>query len=523
MREEGSATSDTVRTKMRQNRLTRRSFLQRLGLVSGSSLVFGTMDAWALMGEPAGPRPDLPPTTRNARVLVLGAGISGMTAAWELVQLGYDVRVLEARDRVGGLNHTIRRGTEETDLDGVKQVAGFDEGLYFNSGPWRIPNSHTGLLGYCKELGVALEIFVNEHDNGVLFYEGEQYGALSGRKMRLREIKADMRGHTAELLAKAVDQRALDLPVNGEDVDKLVAYLVGEGYLTAADHVYAANRARGEGDPHDLAALLRSGLTSRIRSVDQPGLMRAPMFQPVGGMDRIPMAFARALGDRITLDAEVRSVRQSESGVRVVYRDTVSGREAELAGDYVIAALPFSILKKLPIDLSPEMATAVAGVTQSQSSKIGLQMKRRFWEEDEGIFGGQAYTNLNLGSFAYPSNDFFSPKGILLGFYGSATTAGLIDRSNAGRIQHVLDQASRFHPQMTAEFETGYAKFWPRIRHSEGAYANTATALLPKLNTPDGRIYLGSAALSTSPGWQEGAISAAWATVKRLHERVMAS
>ena len=508
---------------MKKPVLTRRDFLLRFGAMSGSGLAFGAMDAWELVGQPAGARPDLPPLTRASSVLVLGAGISGMAAALELGKLGYDVKVLEARNRVGGLNHTIRRGTEETDLDGVRQVAAFDEGMYFNSGPWRIPNTHTGLLGYCKELGVPLQIFVNEHDNGILYYEGEQYGALSGKKLRLREVKADLRGHTAELLAKAVDQRSLDLPVTGEDVDKLVAYLVGEGYLSNADHVYRANRARGDGDPHDLTSLLRAGFASRVRSVDQPGLMRAPMFQPVGGMDQIPMAFARALGNRITLNAEVESVLQSESGVKVVYRNTVNGRKTELSANYVLCCLPFTILKKLDVNFSPEMKATVAGVTHSASSKIGLQMKRRFWEEDEGIFGGQAYTNVGVGSFAYPSNDFFAKKGILLGFYGSATTGGLLEKSNAERIQYVLDNASRFHPQMKAEFETGYAKFWPKVKYSEGAYASTATALIPRLTQPDGRIYLGSAALSTEPGWQEGAISAAWGTVKRLHERVMAS
>jgi monoamine oxidase len=508
---------------MKKMELSRRDFLLRVGVLGGSSLAFGAMNAWDLNGQTLATRPDLPPVSKATKVLVLGAGMSGMTAAWELGKLGYEVKVLEARNRVGGLNHTIRRGTEETDLNGVSQTAAFDEGMYFNSGPWRIPNTHEGTLGYAKEFGVPLQIFVNEHDNGILFYEGEQYGALSGKKLRLREVKADMRGYTAELLAKATDKRALELPVTGEDVDKFVAYLTGEGYLTNPDHVYKANRARGEGNPYDLTALLRSGFSSRVRSVDQPGLMRAPMFQPVGGMDQIPMAFGRALGKKITLNSEVMSVRQSAEGVKVVYKNTSNGKLHEVAADYVILALPFTILKKLDVNFSPDMKTTVAAVNHSASSKIGLQMKRRFWEEDEGIFGGQAYTNLGLGSFAYPSNDFFTKKGILLGFYGSATTGGLLDKTNPERIQHVLDNASKFHPQMKAEFETGYAKFWPKIKYSEGAFANTATALLPKLNVPDGRLYLGSAALSTDPGWQQGAIEAAWGTVKRLHERVMAT
>ena len=97
-------------------------------------------------------------------MLVLGAGVSGLVVGYELGKLGYDFRILEARDRVGGLAWTVRRGTEHTEIGGERQVCTFDEGQYVNVGPWRIPYSHTGVLNYCRELGVPLQIFVNEAD-----------------------------------------------------------------------------------------------------------------------------------------------------------------------------------------------------------------------------------------------------------------------------------------------------------------------------------------------------------------------
>ena len=93
-------------------------------------------------GEQAGPRPVLSGRPNGTKVIILGAGVSGMAVGYELGKLGYSVRVLEARDRVGGVNWTLRRGSTHTELgpNGETQVCNFDEGLYHNGGPWRLPS-----------------------------------------------------------------------------------------------------------------------------------------------------------------------------------------------------------------------------------------------------------------------------------------------------------------------------------------------------------------------------------------------
>ena len=112
-------------------------------------------------------------------------------------------------------------------------------------------------------------------------------------------------------------------------------------------------------------------------------------------------------------------------------------------------------MKGIDVNLSPEMADAVSNTAHSTSAKMGLQMKRRFWEEDDGIFGGHLWSrSLQLGEFSYPSNDYFADKGVLLGYYGGGAQAGLSDRPVGGRIEHVLAQASKVHPQMREEFES---------------------------------------------------------------------
>jgi monoamine oxidase len=514
------------------NAMSRRELLQQLGVVGGSSLVFGAMNALDLVAAPLGPRPVWRGNQASTRVVILGAGVSGLVTAYELRKLSYDCRILEARDRVGGLNWTVTRDASHTELGagGERQVCGFDEGQYFNAGPWRIPHIHHGIIGYCRELGVRLEPFVD--DDTVMFSGDPALGPLANRKVHLRELQSDLWGHTSELLAKALNQGALDRLVEAEDKERLVEFLVRAGYLDRPDLVYRPDEEdRGSGDAYDFDRLLRSPFAARLRSVSA-----GTMVQPTGGMMQIALAFQQALGDKVTLGAEVVSVRQTEDEVRVVYQDAKSRQRQELVADYVVCCLPMSILQKLDINFSPEMAQLVSVSGHSNSSKMGLQMARRFWEEDDAIYGGHLrYTpgvdsggrgGTPLPQFSYPSNDYGSKKGVLLGYYGNGELPGLdgrplVESSVAARVEHVLTHASRVHPQIRQEFEAAYCVWWPRVPYSEGAWARNPRDDLATLGQADGRLYIGSAGASSHPSWQEGAVEAGWRTVESLHARVM--
>lgn len=503
--------------------MTRRDFLERFAATAGTSLAIGAMTSWDLMAAQGATRPSLTGRVKGTRVVVLGAGLTGLMVAYELGKLGYDCRILEARDRVGGVAWSVRRGTEHTELGdgGERQVCGFDEGLYVNVGPWRIPHFHTGVLDYCKELGVPLQIFINETEASYCYFEGEAGGALANKRVRLREVKADLAGYTSELLAKVVDQGKLDQPLTKEDKERLVAFLVSHGYLDSGDHAYKGGAHRGPGDPHDFRALLLPGFSSRARSVIA-GTGQAPMFQPIGGMDQFPKAFQRRLADKITFGAEVQSIHQTADAVRVAYSEPKNGRHREITAEYCVSCLPLSVLKTLDVDWSPEMAAAVKATNYSVSAKMGLQMRRRFWEDDDRIFGGHLYSNLPIGEFSYPSNDFFTQKGILLGLYSNGRVGNLQEAPVKERVEHVLTHASKVHPQIRAEFESAYAVWWPRVKYSLGGYAmGGAASRVAQLGKPDNRLYLGCAAVSSDPAWMEGAVEAAWHAVESVHQRAM--
>ena len=320
---------------------TRRTFLSHLGAIGGSSLVMTAMNAWDLMAEPAGPRPVLSGRPAKNKVLILGGGTSGLVLAYELGKLGYDYHVLEARHRVGGIAWSVRRGDEHTEIGGDRQVCTWDEGLYVNAGAWRIPHSHEGVLGYCRELGVPMQVFLNDSDANYFYYEGAAGGSLAGRKIRMREVKADITGHVNELFVKAMDAKQLDLPLTAEDQKRLTEFLIRQGYLDGATRTYKAFADRGEGDPIALAALLEAGFGNRMRSVPpMEGTQAAPMFQPIGGMDQICKALHRAIGPkRLTFGAEVQSVHQDDTGVTVTWRDTKKGKTTQTRADLHLALI----------------------------------------------------------------------------------------------------------------------------------------------------------------------------------------
>ena len=122
----------------------------------------------------------------GASVLILGPGMAGMTAAYELRNAGYKVQVLEYNARPGGRNWTLRGGDTYTELGGATQTCEFDKGLYINPGPWRIPYHHQNLLHYCELLGVKLEPFVQVNYNAYLHSQH----AFDGKPQRYRALSA---------------------------------------------------------------------------------------------------------------------------------------------------------------------------------------------------------------------------------------------------------------------------------------------------------------------------------------------
>lgn len=516
--------------------MTRREFIEK----SGNSYL--AMAALGFLPEAPAKPFHLPRNEKpnGKKIVILGAGLAGMSAAYELGKLGYDCTLLEARDRTGGRIWTVRKGTSETEIGGEKQVCQFDEGYYLNAGAARIPHHHHLTVQYCRELKVPVEIFGNLNEAGYYFSESTR-GALANKRVRAREVHADMRGYLTELVAKAVDQKALDLPMSAEDVERYVAWLREEGdldlnkkYKGSERHGYATPAAAGLqagkiAEPYALKDIVESGLTHpAFANVGEYTFNQQPiLLQPVGGMDMIPRAFTKLLGDKIRLSCEILEIRKTQPGVRIVYLDKKTGQKQEMKGDYCICTLPLPMLKGIASDLSGEVQRAADFVPYMETCKIGIQFKRRFWEEDDGIFGGISKTNMDITQIFYPVHGMLGPKGVLKGmynFHGTAKKVGAL--SLAERQKLALEQGARIHPQYAQEFENAFSLAWHKIPYSKGGwgvYSDSARQrLYPVMTRNDDEIYFAGEHASNLPAWMAGAFESARYAVEMLHKRVSA-
>src|ERR1700752_805952 len=179
--------------------VSRRDLLSLVGAFSGSAAMYHAMTSLGFACDSGYKGPiKLDGDPKGASVLILGAGLAGMTAALELRKAGYKVQILEFNNRPGGRNWTLRGGDSFTELGGFTQTCEFEQGLYFNPGPWRIPYHHRAVLDYCKRLNVSLEPFIQLNHNALLHASS----GFGGQPQRIRAIKADFQGHVSELLAK---------------------------------------------------------------------------------------------------------------------------------------------------------------------------------------------------------------------------------------------------------------------------------------------------------------------------------
>jgi monoamine oxidase len=522
--------------------VSRRDLLTLIGTIAGSGAMYQAMTSLGFASESGYKgRIKLGGDVRQASVLILGAGLAGMTAALELRNAGYSVQVLEFNSRPGGRNWTLRGGDRFTELGGFTQICEFEEGLYLNPGPWRIPFHHRAVLDYCKRLGVALEPFIQLNHNALLHASS----AFDGQPRRIRDIKTDFQGQISELLAKAAQQGRLDEAVSVEDREILLLALKSWGALDK-NYAYKANlisaNFRGyakdpggglgaapvAGEPIGLTDILKSGLWRYLQSFALYEF-QTTMFQPVGGMDMIGKAFAREVGDLIRYDAKVTRIAQDDGGVTVTYLDAKTPAMAQLAkADWCVCTIPLSVLSQIPIDVGGRMKAAIDAVPYSAAVKVGLQFKRRFWEEDEAIYGGISYTDLPIRQIAYPAADFNrGGRGVLLGAYlfDSANAYEFASMTPADRVARAVAFGSQLHPQYKTEFENGIAVAWHRVPFTlgcAGRWSDPARAEhYDNLCQIDGRIVLAGEHASYIPAWQEGAILSSLDAITRLHERVI--
>ncbi len=520
--------------------MTKREFLQSVGVIAGAAAVYRSMTALGMMGPSTAHANtlDLPVGSgRGKRVAILGGGIGGLVAAYELSKAGYICTILEATARPGGRNFTARSGDVIYEEDSQQWVGfGDEEHLYANLGPARLPHHHRAILGYCKEFGVELEVFTNDN-RGALFHHQDHF---EGQPVTARRVMTDARGYIAELLAKAVGRNALDAELTSEDKEQLLDMLRGYGGLNADDLYIGSDRGgylgeylhKGLGlpadvhDPLGLSALLQSGFLDYRFSFGQFLDQSPTLLQPIGGMDAIVDAFEERVGHLIQYRSRVEEIRQTPGGAQIIYSRDDQPAQA-LDADFAICTIPAPVLKDIPNDFSSDTQAAIESVQFVPAVKIAFQTRRRFWEEDQAIYGGISWTDQDITQIWYPAAGYHRNKGVILGAYIWWRGPGLryTDLRPYERVQAAIAEGEHLHPGYANEIEAGVSRAWAKVPFQKGGWPgdeNLDYSVPERLRSPEGAIYFAGDQLSGLTGWQEGAVLATYAAVEAINARVMA-
>ena len=541
--------------------VSRRGFLQAVGIGSSAGVMLGAMGAIGLAPTAAaqgyGPgglahKQDWrwsPPSRadfsakgkkNDKRVVVVGAGPAGLCSAYERQKAGYKVTVLEARHRPGGRTLTMRPGDKETDLDGVTQVAQWDDGVYMNCGAGRVAQWMV-TMEYYRELGVPYQVMTNASAEAYLY--NEKRGSTPGNPTKYRTAKADFYGTVGELLTYAADQGALDAKLTEEDKVNLKSFLSSLGSLkdgkywdapTHSDRGYSQYPSAWNVEGVELPPTrpdMSQTLASRFgnyfefeNSWEQAMLM----FQPIGGMDTTYQYFVRAIGEHnVFFNSPVTGVENTSDGVKVTYQDK-HGRSYQLEADFAVVASPAHIARTFTNNWGSDIDTGLGEFAKGAPvGKIGLQYASRWWETDHHIYGGITETDMDLQHIWYPSYGYGERKGLIIGYYNtgtSATTYGAL--SPKEREARAVAQGVKIHGEKyRTELEHSFSIAWHKVPHIQGAWAypNLASPYFQKLQEGAGNVYFAGDWMSEISAWQHGAFWAARYAVQALHEKAVAT
>jgi monoamine oxidase len=448
----------------------------------------------------------------GARVIIVGAGIAGLVAGYELARAGHDPLILEAQNRVGGRVYTLRK---------------FAPGLYAEAGAMRIPRVHDLTLGYVEHFGLELRPFVMGNPKGLVYVGGkrmtaEQAGLDPGELPF--ELAPHERGRSyGSLWEEATrDLRAMverdgdvawDEIVRQYDQYSLREFLQLKGFSEGAIEMY--------GVMNFVEADMNNAVIEELR--EDLGRAFEDMQEIVGGMDRLPNAFYAEIGDRIRFGSEVHAIDQNADSV-IVHFKTEAGHYSE-TGDYAIVAIPFSVLRQVEIltPFSREKQRAIRQLNYSASTKILFQVRERIWETDDGIRGGATVTDLPIRRMNYPTPDPSTSRGVLLASYSwsqDASRWGAMDEET--RLEEALDDVSQIHPRIRDVYEVGASHAWDNDRWANGAFAlfqpEQQSALQADIVKPEGRIHFAGEHCSLYHAWIQGALESGLRAARAIHE-----
>lgn len=493
---------------------SRRRFLQQLSAGAGAaSLGLFAPGAWAAERSRSDGQAPLEPTSAPQEVVVIGAGLAGLAAAWELDSAGHEVTVLEARTRPGGRVQTLREP--------------FAGDLFAEAGAVAFSKAYAEANRYIDELGLKRSGWARPDLPALYHLNGQRFTAGGGQKTEWPyDLGPDEQGlgplglmkkYLFSTLPKAISKPKTwnQPPLSEMDQMSVGEYLREQGASEGAVELIADTQFFG----------FRIEKTSALSSaLAEFGLFFAGApFVLEGGNDRLPKAMASKLGQAVHYGVEATSIRSTEEGVQVQAERT--GQAETYEADRVICTVPLGVLQGLDIEprMPQEKQAAISGVPYVTATRTFVQVGRAFWHE-EGTTG-RAPTDLPIGTIdRHPWSEKAGPnqRAVLEAYATEPAAARQATRRDAEVIEEVLSGMEKVHPQIREHVEGALVKAWSRDPYAMGHISwpgpGDVTGHLEALRRPHGRIHFAGEHTSVLRSTMEGALRSGIRAAQEVNE-----
>ena len=455
-----------------------------------------------------------PEEGEQRHVVILGAGISGLTSGLLLKEAGYKVTLLEAQNRIGGRIHTCHE---------------FSGAMFGEFGAMRFPKQHhLGQYLIHEKFALETKPFPLAND--------ETFVYLRGKRVRRKDFDpADFgyefppheAGKRPEQILREAVQPLIDLMDSGpEGWTKVVAEY--DRYSLIG---FLKERKVSEVAISLLGPLLNLESRFHFSLVEWFAHYYEDVFGDLefitAGADALPKAFHETLLNDIRFGAVAYAVDQSDSGVVVRYRQGGGHEMREIVADECIVTIPFGLLRHMDLaGLDSEKWHAIRNTYYGRAHKIFLQFSERWWEKIYGITHGLTVTDLPIRNVVYTpaGQDENSEKGVLIASYcwGTDSTAfGALSESE--RVNHTLHSLAKIHPEANDYFEFGITHDWSLDSYAGGIGPlfrphEMSGEFFKDVIRPVNRIWFANDACDRRHRrWIEGSLTAATRNVWALH------
>ena len=474
-------------------RLSRREFL---GDLSCAAALASLMPGVAVASSRGGLL--LAGTAQN--VVVLGAGLAGLSAAYELEKAGHNVTVLEARKKPGGRVRTFRD---------------FDSGLYAEAGPVSFPSDHQFTWDYCMELSLPVRPAFRIGFDQVANVQGSRFRIRSDGSADIplqltpAERQAGIYGLATLYLGRFMrdvgNPRRGDWPPdNLREIDSISCeqLLRDRGASDAAVRLIDATPTGLLGFGVGSISALDAVVTEVISS-------GAGSFEISGGNDQLPMAFRQRLKGGYAKKATVQRITQDAQGVTVSYINK-GGNLQTITADRVVCTIPFAVLKNIEVDppFPEDKRRAIQEIELTPVTRTFQQFGARVWEQDH--FDGYGFSDLIIQDSYAPTLTQSGPRGLLASYTGGQRALDLGSMIEQDRQDLVLRRLGDLFTGLRSQYEWGLSQVWHEDPFAKGAFTyfkpGQITSLLPVAQRSEGRIHFAGEHTSMWHGWMNGAL-----------------